>query len=72
MKGELIRVSPSTGYTTFLLRMQDGGYGLTYTGEQFRNFPAWSQLRVGDFVDGLEWKNKERHIIDADSPVHTI
>lgn len=70
-EGEVVRITNSKrGFVTILVRLADDSYGITYTGEQFRNYPVWGQLRIGDVVQGLKWKNRQRRIIDADSPVH--
>jgi hypothetical protein len=41
-----------------------------YTGKQYRNYEVWSQFKVGDCVDGLEWRDEKKKLINADSPVH--
>jgi hypothetical protein len=70
MKGQLIRITPSKAFVALLFKLGEKTYGLTYTGEQYRNYPVWSQFRIGDWVDGLKWKDEKKRIIDADSPVH--
>jgi hypothetical protein len=55
---------------TILFKLDDKKFGLTYTGEQYRNYSIWNQFQVGDYVEGLEWKDEKKKIIDGDSPVH--
>lgn len=70
MKGKIVRITDSSKFTTFLFWLEDGVYPLMYTGKQFRNYSVWSQFKVGDWVDGLEWRDEKRKLINADSPVH--
>lgn len=70
MKGKLIHITPSGDFITLLFKLGDKKYGRTYTGEEYRNYAIWRQLKIGDEVNGLQWKNEKRGLIDADSPVH--
>lgn len=70
MSGIIVRITPSGDYVLVLVRLEDGRYGRTYTGESYRNYQLWRELKVGDLVAGLRWKREGQLIIDADSPVH--
>jgi len=70
MKAQLIRVSDSKGFITLLFKLESGKYGRTYTGEQYRNYAVWSQFKIGDWVEGLQWKDEKKGLLDADSPAH--
>lgn len=70
MKAQLIRITPGKDFETMLFKIDKNKYGLTYTGKKYRNYATWSQLKIGDWVDGLEWKDEYKKIIDGDSPVH--
>ena len=71
LSGVLVRITESDrGFVTLLFKLETGIYGLTYTGEKYRNYHAWKQLKIGDEVEGLRWKDEKKKIIDADSPVH--
>lgn len=76
MKGEVRRIIPSGEFITYIVRVHvsdtESLTGRTYTGETFRNYAFWRELKVGDWVEGIRWKDKKRGIIDADSPVHVI
>jgi hypothetical protein len=71
LMGVVVRITQSERkFVTLLLKLEIGAYGLTYTGEMYRNYHAWKQLKIGDEVRGLQWKDEKKKIIDADSPVH--
>ncbi|OHB14698.1 MAG: hypothetical protein A2431_00625 [Candidatus Zambryskibacteria bacterium RIFOXYC1_FULL_39_10] len=70
MKAKIIRITDSDRFITFLFWLEGKNYPLMYTGKQYRNYEIWSQFKVGDWVEGLEWKDEKKKLIDADSPVH--
>ena len=70
MRGKIIRITDSNKFVTFLFWFDNKSYGLMYTGKQYRNYSIWSQFKVGDWVEGLEWKDGLRRLINGDSPVH--
>lgn len=72
MSGSIVRITPSGDYVLVLVRLEDGRYGRTYTGERYRNYYFWRELKVGDLITGLRWKKESQLIIDADSPVHMV
>ena len=73
MNGKVIRVVDSNKFITLLIWIQeDGVCGRTYTGEKYRNYHNWCDFKVGDHIGGLEWKDKARKILDADSPVYSL
>lgn len=72
MKGKIIRINESGKFITFLFWFEGKSYPLMYTGKQYRNYSTWSQFKVGDWVEGLQWKDKNKKLIDADSPVHLV
>ncbi len=70
MKGQIVGINPSGKFTMIFFKLENGKSAHTFTGEQYRNFAVWSQFKVGDCVDGLEWRDEKKKLIDADSPVH--
>ena len=71
MLGKIIRVVESGKFKTILIWLEEvGSCGRTYTGEKYRNYHTWEQFKVGDWVEGLEWKDEKKKLLDADSPVH--
>lgn len=56
--------------TLFKIKLQNGDNATSYVVNGFRNEALWAELRIGDYVVGLKWKDESRGIIDADSPVH--
>lgn len=71
MIGKIIRIAECGNVTMYLIWLRDLNIcGRTYTGESYRNFINWKDLKVGDFIDGLQWKDEKKKILDADSPVH--
>ena len=72
MEGKVIRITRVPNGIMILIWFGGKEYGRTYTGENFRNYALWSDLKVGDQVDGLVWKDMEKGIVDADSPVHVL
>ncbi|MFH1608690.1 MAG: hypothetical protein ABH951_01575 [Patescibacteria group bacterium] len=72
MKGKIIRITDSNKFITFLFWIENKIYALMYTGKQYRNYAIWSQFKIGDWVEGLEWKDEKKKIINADSPVHLV
>lgn len=70
MKGKIIRITNADKFATFLFWIEGKGYPLMYTGKQYRNFAVWRQFKIGDWVDGLEWKDEKKKLINADSPVY--
>jgi hypothetical protein len=72
MEGKIIRISRVNNGVMFLVWFKGREYGRTYTGEKYRNYELWKDLKVGDKIDGLSWKDKTRSIIDADSPVYPV
>ena len=72
MKGKIIRITDSGRFITFLFWLEDKIYPLMYTGKQYRNYEAWKHLKIGDWVEGLEWKDEKKKLINADSPVRLV
>lgn len=72
MKAKIKRINNSPKFISYLFWMEDGSYPIMYTGKQYRNYSNWKDLKVGDWVDGLDWKDKSKKLIDADSPVHLL
>lgn len=72
MNGKIIRVVEGEKFLTFLIWLKEGVCGRTYSGPSYRNFDHWKDFKVGDSVGGLEWKDKNKKILDADSPVYLI
>ena len=69
MNGIIKRITNIGESIMYLIWTKSEGHGRTYTGEKYRNYANWKDLRVGDHVNGLKWKDKKRGIIDGDSPV---
>jgi len=72
MKGTVKRITPFGDLIMYLFRLETGKYGRTYTGKKYRNYAAWKDLKVDDLIDGLQWKDEKRGIIDADSPMYIV
>ena len=73
MEGQIKRIIPSGEFVTYIIWIkEDEVTGRTYSGRQFRNYSYWKELKVGDWVGGLRWQNKEKAIIDGDSPVYFL
>jgi len=73
MEGKVIRIVEGEKFNTFLIWLKESGVcGRTYTGATYRNWESWRDIKVGDYIGGLAWKDEERKILDADSPVHLI
>ena len=72
MNGELRRVTNGGRFQCLLIKFENGKWGRTYTGEDFRNFDLWRDFKVGDHITGLKWKDEKKGILDADSPVALI
>jgi len=73
LNGTIIRrVEKDENFLMLLFKFGEKKYGRTYTGSQYRNYPDWKDLKVGDLVGGLQWKDEKLGIIDADSPVHLV
>lgn len=72
-KAKVVRVTPvKNDVIMLLLKTENGKYGRTYTGPKYRNYVHWSDLKIGDDVEGIDWKDEDGGIINADSPVHII
>ena len=72
MEGKIIRVTPVNDGVMFLVWFEGKKYGRTYTGEKYRNFDNWRDLKVGDKIGGLVWKDERRGLIDGDSNAHLL
>lgn len=70
ISGCVHNVTQHGGFTTILIKTNDAEYGRTYTGPKYRNYDRWQPLKIGDPVNGLRWFNKDKGLLDADSPVH--
>jgi hypothetical protein len=56
----------------FKFKLQNGDNATSYVVNGFRNEALWSDLKIGDHVDGLKWKDEVKGIINADSPIGRI
>lgn len=56
----------------FKFKLQNGDNATSYVVNGFRNEALWSDLKIGDHVDGLKWKDEAKGIINADSPIGRI
>lgn len=72
MEGKINRIIESGKLITIIIWLKTGEYGRTYTGTMYRNYEIWKDLKVGDHITGLAWKDKVRKIIDGDSPVSVL
>lgn len=70
MKGQIVGINPSGKFTMIFFKLESGKSAHTYTGEQYRNYAVWSSFKVGDWIDGLEWRAEKKKQINADSPVY--
>jgi len=44
----------------------------TYVDEKNANSKRWEKVKIGDFIDGLDWFDEKGKIIDADSTVSVL
>lgn len=56
----------------FKFKLQNGDNATSYVVNGFRNEALWADLKIGDHVDGLKWKDEAKGIINADSPIGRI
>lgn len=70
MEGIITWKGEVKNYFLFTVKLSNGDSAKTYVVKGFRNCANWSHLKIGDHVDGLEWQNESKKIINADSPVH--
>jgi hypothetical protein len=70
MKGKIKNIVPVGKVKMYLIWLEEFGvFGRTYSGSIYRNYDYWRDLKIGDWVVGLEWKDKKKAILDADSPI---
>ena len=72
MEGQIIRVVDVRDGVMYLVWFGGSKYGRTYTGEKYRNFDNWKDLKVGDKIGGLIWKDEDGGLVDGDSSVHLV
>jgi len=73
MDGQIKRIIPSGEFVTFIIQVKDvRSCSRTFTGQKYRNFAYWRDLKVGDCIAGVQWKNEQKGIVDADSPVYLL
>ncbi len=73
MEGQIkFRREIKKNLTLFKLKLQNGDSATSYVVSGFRNEAVWADLKIGDYVEGLKWKDQSKGIIDADSPVTRI
>lgn len=73
MEGVIKRINEKDSFVAVLIYLPaTKKFGMTYTGTNYRNYVNWSDIKVGDRVSGLSWKDENRKLLDADSPVHLI
>jgi len=73
MEGQIKRIIPSGEFVTFIIHVKDvQSCSRTFTGQKYRNFAYWRDLKVGDWIAGLRWLDEAKGIIDADSPVYLL
>lgn len=71
MQGKIIRIVECENAIMYLIWLKEMNVSArTYTGEGYRNFINWKDLKIGDHLEGLQWKDEKRKLLDADSPVH--
>ncbi len=58
--------------TLFKFKLPNGDNATSYIVGGFRNEALWTDLKIGDLVEGLRWKDEAKGIIDADSPIGRI
>lgn len=67
MKGEITKIMDNGKVVTFLIALDQGGYGRTYSSPQYRNWKKWKSLKVGSRVRDLAWKDQSKGILNADA-----
>ena len=65
-------ISSSENFINIFFKFDNGKSAHTFTGKQYRNYAIWKQFKVGDCVEGLNWKNEKKKLVDADSPVYLV
>jgi hypothetical protein len=70
MEGKITWKGEVKNYLLFTLKLANGDSAKTYVVKGFRNIAIWSHLKIGDQIEGLQWKDEQKKLIDADSPVH--
>lgn len=71
MKGKIIRIADCGNIIMYLVWLKELNISArTYTGEKYRNYINWKDLKIDDQIEGIQWKDEKRKILDADSPVH--
>jgi hypothetical protein len=70
MKGQIMGMNSSGNFINVFFKLENGKSAHTFTGKQYRNYAIWRQFKVGDWVEGLNWKNEGKRLIDADSPAY--
>jgi len=69
MEGIITWKKEVKNYLLFTLKLENGDSGKTYVVKGFKNEAHWSQLKIGDRVDGLIWFDAKKKVISADSPI---
>jgi len=71
MKGKIKNIVSFGKVRMYLIWLDEiGSFGRTYSGPAYRNFDYWKGLKIGDYAEGLEWKEESKKILNADS--HTF
>lgn len=66
MQGKVKKVITGPKYNTYVIYMDDGRIGKTYSSPSFRNYTEWSRVSDGDELENLQWKDEKKGILDAD------
>lgn len=72
MKAQIMGMPPSGDFISVFFKFPDGKSAHTFTGKKYRNYAVWGQFKVGDWVEGLNWKDEKKRLIDADSPAYLV
>ncbi len=73
MEGQIIWAHEfKTGHFIYVIRLENDISVKTYVVKGFKNWAAWKNFKAGDGIGGLDWFDKEKKIISADSPIYPL
>lgn len=72
MEGKITSCIEIKNYLLVTLRLENGVSAKTYIVKGFKNEQHWSHFKAGDLIGGLEWFDKGKKIVSADSPAYRL
>lgn len=68
MRGKIKNIVSVGKVKMYLIWLEEiGVFARTYSGSSYRNYDYWKELKIGDWAEGLDWKDEGRKILNADS-----